>query len=93
MPKAVNGSIKILMIPRDLRKSPLFQRTDDGLVTIQNSGLSPWWSDHHGLMGEMSTQSREKYSLLACESLYRMVIMSMDSGARQPGFDDVSAIC
>ena len=70
----------------------MFQETADELVTIQNSGFFPWWSGHHGLMGKISTHWRGEYSFLACESPCRMVIMSIDSEAKQPGFDDGSAI-
>ena len=39
-------------------RSLLFHRIDDRLVTIENSGLSSWKSEHHGLMGEISAQWR-----------------------------------
>lgn len=68
------------------------RETANGLVTIQNSGLSPWWFGNHELMSEMSTQRKGKYSFSVCEGPYRMIIMNIDSEVRQPGFDDGSAI-
>ena len=53
-------------------------------------------SYHHGGSATMDWQVKcqhygEGTSLLARKSPHRILIMSMDSGARQPGFDDASA--